>query len=73
MAASDTEGQMARPKMIFAKASSRASNGRRAVRNDYRIYVTYRRTVSGAFMGELEVIRTTDARVLFFRLTEPPE
>ena len=33
--------------------------------SDYRIYPTYRRTVTGTFTGDLKVVRTTDDRVIF--------
>ena len=56
---------MARPNTIFRKASSQTCGARQPVRSDYRIYATYRRTVTGTFVVELKVIRTTDDKVLF--------
>jgi hypothetical protein len=61
----DMEGKMARPKTIFPRTSSQTCGARQPDRSDYRIYATYRRTVTGTFMGELKVIRTTDDKVLF--------
>ncbi|RKT14267.1 hypothetical protein B0G69_7510 [Paraburkholderia sp. RAU2J] len=56
---------MARPKLAFAKLSMEARVALPVSATDYRIYATYRRTGSGAFMGELKVVRTLDDRLLF--------
>ncbi|CAB3809479.1 DUF6723 family protein [Paraburkholderia fynbosensis] len=56
---------MARPKLVFAKSSIRATVAPCVNASDYRIYATYRRTGSGEFMGELKVVRTLDGRLLF--------
>ncbi|PRX27497.1 hypothetical protein B0G75_1142 [Paraburkholderia sp. BL18I3N2] len=56
---------MSRPKMVFSRAARRSPNAGSVHEADYRIYATYRRTGSGAFIGDLKVVRTTDNKVLF--------
>lgn len=56
---------MSRPKMVFSRAARLSSRPEGARESDYRIYATYRRTGSGAFIGDLKVVRTTDNKVLY--------
>ncbi|MFM0394880.1 DUF6723 family protein [Paraburkholderia phytofirmans] len=56
---------MSRAKMVFSRAARLSSRSEGARESDYRIYAAYRRTGSGAFIGELKVVRITDNKVLY--------
>jgi hypothetical protein len=60
--------EMVRRKLHFHGSSLRnlaALDGTPATAGDYRIYLTYRRTATGKFTGDLKVVRTTDDRLIF--------
>ncbi|MBT2789875.1 MULTISPECIES: DUF6723 family protein [Paraburkholderia] len=59
---------MVRRKLHFHNSSLRhpaSPDGITITASDYRIYPTYRRTVTGTFTGDLKVVRITDDRLIF--------
>ncbi|MDR7008950.1 hypothetical protein J2W46_005879 [Paraburkholderia strydomiana] len=56
---------MARPKLIFARPPRPPYDGCPGGAGGYRIYATCRRTSTGAYVGELKVVRTSDDRLLY--------
>ncbi|MET3232879.1 UNVERIFIED_ORG: hypothetical protein ABIC54_005087 [Burkholderia sp. 1263] len=64
---SETGGVVVRRKFSFRKNAGESSVGIDVPvqASDYQIYATYRRTPSGAFMGDLKVVRMIDDRLIF--------
>ncbi|WP_251031796.1 DUF6723 family protein [Paraburkholderia strydomiana] len=56
---------MVRPRLIFAGSPRWPREACGTGADGYRIYATYRRTPTGAYLGELKVVRISDDRLVY--------
>lgn len=56
---------MARPKLTFTRSPQTDDSAPAAGSCSCQIYSTYRRTCTGAFFGQLKVVRMRDNRLIF--------